>query len=191
MSDSPGSALATWSLSTRARRLAATTVTAAAIGWWPAFTLGVYGVIFFELIYVLWAVATTMYLASVVVLRRRVWRDPALLTLLLPSLWLGLTWLLPSGSSGLLADLVFALGVAVSLIGFPVMAALMVQLLLPGAAELRGREAGMAIGVVVTVMALAWLLGTQHPRLLTCEDFAISGNSQPTGCAPGKGVTER
>ena len=40
-------------------------------------------------------------------------------------------------------------------------------------------------------MGMAWLLGNQHPRLMTCQDFAISGNSPPPGCVPGAAVTER
>ena len=126
---------ATWGLTTQMRQLVATTVTAAVIGWWPAFTLGAYGAIFFEQLYALWAVATTVFLAAVVVLRRRVWSQPALLTLLLPSLWLALTWVLPAGSTGLLASAVYWLGVSVTLVGFPVMAALMIALLLPGASR--------------------------------------------------------
>lgn len=181
----------TWGLSTHTRRLVATTVAAVVIGWWPAFTLGAYGAIFFEQLYTLWAAATTVFLAAVVVLRRRAWRRPALLTLLLPSLWLALTWVLPAGSSGLLADVVFWLGVSVTLVGVPVMAGIMIALLLPGASQLRGRQGMIALGVVVAVMGMAWLLGDQHPRLMTCQDFAISGNSLPPGCAQGSAVTER
>jgi len=38
-------------------------------------------------------------------------------------------------------------------------------------------------------MASAYVMGTQHPRLLTCEDFTISGNFAPEDCSPGTGST--
>jgi len=71
----------------------------------------------------------------------------------------------------------------------PALAAFMVRLLIPEAERLRGREALAAIGVVVVVMASAYVMGTQHPRLLTCEDFTISGNFAPENCSPGTGST--
>ena len=45
------------------RRLAGAAIAGAALGWWPAFTLGVYGVIFFEQHLALWAAATSALLA--------------------------------------------------------------------------------------------------------------------------------
>ncbi len=46
-----------------ARRLAGASIAGAALGWWPAFTLGVYGVVFFEQLLALWAAATSAFLA--------------------------------------------------------------------------------------------------------------------------------
>ena len=46
-----------------ARRLAGTSIAGAGLGWWPAFTLGVYGVVFFEQHLALWAAATSALLA--------------------------------------------------------------------------------------------------------------------------------
>jgi hypothetical protein len=53
------------------------------------------------------------------------------------------------------------------------------------------RLAAAAIGIVALIMATAYLVGTQHPRVLTCEDFSISGNYAPEDCAPGTGSTVR
>jgi hypothetical protein len=172
------------------RRLAVTAVAAAAIGWWPAFTLGVYGVIFFEQHLALWAAATSVFVVAAL-MRRAALRRPATWTLLLPSLWLLLSWLLPIGGVTAPYQALFWLGVVVTVLGMPVMAALMVRLLIPGAERLRGRPAVTAATVVLVVMLASFVLGTQHPRLLSCEDFTISGNFAPENCTPGAGVTAR
>jgi hypothetical protein len=69
-------------------RLAATTVAASLMAWWPAFTLGVYNTIFFEQIFALWAAATAAFLVAVLMLGRRAWAQPALYSLLVPSVWM-------------------------------------------------------------------------------------------------------
>lgn len=172
------------------RHLAVAAVAAAAIGWWPAFTLGVYGVIFFEQIFSLWAVATTVFVVAALTRRRRALRHPVLWTLLLPSLWLAVAWSLPVGGTGLSYRLLFWFGVVVTVLGIPAMAALLVRLLVPGAERLQGRSALIAGGVVLAVLVAAFVLGGQHPRILTCDDFTISGNFAPPGCSPGTGSTE-
>ncbi len=173
------------------RRVAVTAVAAAAIAWWPAFTLGVYGVIFFEQQLALWAVATTVFLVASVTLRARAWRTPAVWSLLLPSVWLAVAWAVPEGDTSLPAALLFWFGVVVTVLGMPLMAALLVRLLVPGARRLRGGRALTAAGVVLAVLVGAFLVGTQHARILTCEDFTISGNFAPDGCSPGRGSTVR
>src|SRR5512132_41779 len=73
------------------RRLAAITVATSLLVWWPAFTLGVYKAIFFEQIFALWAAATAAFFVAVLMLGRRA--QPAVYALLLPSVWILLTWL--------------------------------------------------------------------------------------------------
>ena len=53
------------------------------------------------------------------------------------------------------------------------------------------RHRAAAGAAVVLVVVMAYVLGTQHPRFLTCEDFAVSGNSRPEGCAPGGSNLQR
>jgi hypothetical protein len=40
-------------------------------------------------------------------------------------------------------------------------------------------------------MLVSYGLGTQHPRLLSCDDFSISGNFAPDNCTPGPASTIR
>jgi hypothetical protein len=173
------------------RRVAVTTVAAAGIAWWPAFTLGAYGAVFFEQLLTLWAVATSVFLVAAATLRRRLVRRPAWWALLLPSLWLLATLVLPPSGDSVAYSLLFWFGVAVTVVGAPAMAAVLVRLILPGAARLDRGQAWVAVGVVGTVMATSYLLGVVNPRFLTCEDFTISGNFAPPGCTPGSGTTVR
>ena len=170
------------------RRLAAITVATSLIVWWPAFTLGVYNTIFFEQIFALWAAATAAFFVAVLLLGRRA--QPAVYSLLLPSVWILLTWLTPADTTRLGHDVLFWLGVVVTLAGFPAMVALVLVMVVPGVESVRRRrDTVVTIGAIALVVVLSFTLGTQHPRLLTCEDFKISGNDQPAGCTPSIGVT--
>jgi len=173
------------------RRVVAAALAGAALGSWPAFTLGVYGVIFFEQHLAVWAAATSAFVALGAARGPGVWRRPAVLALLLPSLWILLAWLLPVGGTSAIYQALFWLGVVITILGLPALAAFLVRLIVPGAERLRGRERLAAAGVVALVMLGSFLIGTQHPHVLTCEDFTISGNFAPENCSPGTGSTVR
>ena len=177
------------SLDRETRRVVAISVAASSIGWWPAFTLGVYGVIFFEQHLALWAAATSAFIAVEIGGVRRVLRRVSNYTLLLPSLWLVLIWLLPVTDSTA-RYVLFWFGVVVTLLGLPALAAFLVRLLVPGAEDLPRRQAAIAIVAVAIVMAASYVLGTQHPHMLSCDDFSISGNFAPDNCNPGIATTE-
>jgi hypothetical protein len=165
------------------RRLAAITVATSLLVWWPAFTLGVYGEIFFEQLFALWAAATAAFFVAVLLLGRRA--QPAIYSLLLPSVWIVLTWLTPADGTSGGHDVLVWLGVAVTLAGFPAMVAIVLVMVVPGAESVRGRrDTVVAVGAIALVVVLSFTLGTQHRRLLSCEDFKISGNDQPAGCTP-------
>lgn len=171
------------------QRIAAAAVAGAALGWWPAFTLGVYGAIFFIQHLTLWVVATSAFLAAALAGGRPVLRRPSSWTLLLPSLWMLLDLLLPPGGTSTVYRVLFWFGVLVTLLGMPLLAAFLVRLLIPGAGELRGKHAAIPVTVVGVVMVASFFLGTQHQHILTCQDFTISGNFAPENCTPGTGVT--
>jgi hypothetical protein len=110
--------------------------------------------------------------------------QPAVYSLLLPSAWMMLTWLSTAADNGGAQDVLFWFGVVVTLIGFPAMAAVVVLVIVPGSESVRrSRDVTVSIGVIAIIGVLSYVLGTQHPRLLTCEEFTISGNDRPAGCA--------
>ena len=167
------------------RRVVATAVAACAIGWWPAFTLGVYGVISFEQHLALWAAATSSFLAVWLMGGRAALHRPVTYALLLPSLWLLLVWLLPVTAGTSYDTLLFWGGLVITLLGMPVLAAFMVRLLLPQARNINRPQALKVMIVVVLVMVASFGIGTLHPHMLSCDDFTISGNSAPPNCTRG------
>lgn len=169
----------------RVLRLAVTTVAASLIAWWPAFTLGVYRTVFFEQIFAVWAASTATFLVAVLMLGRRAWTQPALYSLLVPSVWMMLTWLTTAADNRVEEDVLFWFGVVVTLLGFPAMAALLVLVAVPGSKSVRrSRDIAVSIGDIAIIGGLSYVLGIQHPRVLTCEEFTISGNDQPERCTP-------
>jgi len=160
-------------------------VAASAIGWWPAFTLGVYGVIFFQQHLALWAAATSSFLAVCLMGGRASWRRPVTYALLLPSLWLLLVWLLPVTIGTSYDKMLFWGGLVITLLGMPALAAFMVRLLLPQSRSLGKAQALKVMIVVILVMLASYGVGTLHPYMLSCDDFTISGNFAPSNCTSG------
>ena len=110
----------------------------------------------------------------------------AVYLLLLPSIWILLTWLTPADTTSLGHDALFWLGVLATLAGVPAMVALALIMVVPGAESIRReRDTIVAIAAIALVMVLSFTRGTQHRHLLTCEDFEIRGNNVPAGCANG------
>lgn len=168
------------------RMVGAVAVGAAAVAWWPAFTLGAWGAVFFEQVLALWAASTA---ALLVVLLRGASRTapwPVTASLLIPSVWLAVT-MLPVAEAGTPADLMAWGAIGFTILGVPYLLVVLLRIASPGSAALVDtRHRAAAAGSVLLVVVLAYVLGTQHPRFLTCDDFTISGNSRPEGCVPGE-----
>jgi hypothetical protein len=162
-----------------------------ALAWWPAFTLGAWGQIFFEQILALWAAATAAFVVLVFTDRRSAVSPWRLVSLLVPTAWIALAALSQSGIRGPSEAIVGVLGTLLTLAGLPLMAALLVRIAAPEVEEdLTSRDRRVIIVAVVVVVAGAYLLGRGQTAFLTCDDFSISGNSPPAGCAPGASTLE-
>jgi hypothetical protein len=153
------------------------------VAWWPAFTLGAWGTIFFEQAMSLWAAATAAFVLVMIVsdVRRRIgWGS---LTLLVPTAWLLFALEVQPGTR---QEVAWS-ATAVTLLGVPAMVYILVRFASPDLVE--DAEPRDRIAVVLAVAAVvlgAYFVGTQQHRLLTCGDFTISGNSEPPGCTPGE-----
>jgi hypothetical protein len=162
-------------------------VAAALVVWWPAFDLGAYGVLFFNQFLSLWAASTAIFLVSLTAGRRARVSWARRLALLIPSLWLLLAFALPEGGARPWSRALFYTAVMLTLAGAPFLAALLLRVTIAGYQQIPSRRRLVAAAVVGTVAIAAFGLGQFNNRFLTCNDFVISGNDTPPGCAPGHG----
>ena len=162
--------------------LAVISVGMAIVVWWPAFTLGAWGVLFFDTLMTLW-VASTAAFVFVLVERRpvgaRLWRA---FVLLLPSVWLIFSFN-DIDTTDVFAFIATVLALLVVLIASPLTVWVLARIMWPDFGEnSTTRQRWLIVGVVVGIGVVAFLLGVNQDRFLTCEEFTISGNSEPPGC---------
>lgn len=165
------------------RRLAGVAVIAfSSMAWWPAFTLGAWGTIFFEQLLTLWAAATAALVLIMLlgdVRHRFGWRS---LALAIPTFWVLVALELEPGSSDELAWV----GTLVTLAGAPIMMVVLIRFASPDLIEdTEPRDRIAVVSAVALVVVCAYLMGTAQEYMFTCGDFTISGNSQPPDCTPG------
>ena len=169
----------------RLRATAVAAVGAALISWWPAFTLGAYRTVFFEQVLSLWAAATGAFLVLAIVRGHRAVSLPRRLALLVPTGWLIVAFVAPTGSDSALGTALLWLAVTLTLAGGPYLAWVLLRITLIGYDALTRRQRWALVGVVAAVVVVSYTLGRLNPMFLTCDDFTISGNSAPPGCTPG------
>jgi hypothetical protein len=156
--------------------------------WWPAFTLGAWGTFFFDQMLTVWAAATAAFFVVLFQPRPSPHRWFRAAVLLVPSLWLALSFAPDTESSDVGALLVDLLAILAAIIGIPFTIWTLARIMWPEFGEhvSRGRLV-LALGAVVLIAVLSWGLGANQSKFLTCGDFTISGNSEPPHCAkPGQ-----
>ncbi|MET0297397.1 MAG: hypothetical protein ABW024_08350 [Microbacterium sp.] len=155
----------------------------AAIVWWPAFTLGAWGEIFFDDILALWAASTAAFVFVLVERRPVGGRLVRAFLLLLPSAWLLLNFVVADDTEDLTVAVIDLIAIAAVVVGIPFTLWVLVRIVWPDfATETRRRTKWLIGSVVLGVAAISLVLGINQARFLTCEDFSISGNSEPPGC---------
>ncbi len=158
--------------------------------WDVGFELGAFGRIFFEKLFMVWSISTALFIALLVMPKNRV-RIPrlALLTTAFPSIWLVLALSArASPETHELRYLLFSAGLVSYLACFPYAIYMAVSLAYPDlmrTEKLRPKITVLAI--IVVLFAAGYIMGTHHNRLMTCEDFEVSGQYVPEDCQPGTG----
>lgn len=157
----------------------------AAIAWWPAFTLGAWGEIFFDDILALWAASTAAFVFVLVERKPVGGKLVRAFLLLLPSLWVALNFVIGDDSRDIALVIMDLVGILAVLIGIPFTLWVLVRIVWPDfGAETRRSTKWLITLVVLGVAIASFVLGLNQSKFLTCEDFAISGNSEPPGCTP-------
>ena len=150
--------------------------------WWPSFTLGAWGRLLFDQVLTVWAAATAALL--VVVFRRdgERYRLRRAIALLLPTVWLILA-IVGRDDGSPLDVLTDVLGNAIAIAGLPATMWVLARVVWPAlGSDLTLARRALVIAAVAFIAAAAYALGVNHSTFLTCEDFTVSGNSEPDGC---------
>jgi hypothetical protein len=153
--------------------------------WWPAFTLGAWGDFFFDQMLTIWAAATGAFIVVLIQPRGKP-RVGRAIALLIPSLWLGL-WFLTDDvdTNDLVVGLVSLLGIVIGILAVPATIWVLARMIWPEFAEdISWPRRFAIIGAVLVIAVASFLLGVNQSKFLTCDDFTISGNSNPPGCSP-------
>lgn len=157
--------------------------------WDIGFNFGAFGTVFFDKLFLIWAVSTAAFIASLFVPPPAEdtplvsWRGRFLL--ILPSFWLVLTALertevLP----GLLPALLWGVSLVVGVISLPYTLYIVIVAVTPDLVAMRNRRLWIALILVVAAIFLAsWAIGYGNQLFLDCADFQISGNDLPPRCS--------
>ncbi|MFB2599015.1 hypothetical protein ACEXQE_14585 [Herbiconiux sp. P17] len=153
--------------------------------WWPAFTLGAWGDFFFDQMLTIWAAASGAFLVVLIQPRGKP-RVGRALALLIPSLWLFLSFLTADfDPDNWVAQVVTVLGVLVGILAIPATIWVLARMIWPEFAEdITWPRRFVIIGAVLLIAVASFLLGVNQSKFLTCDDFSVSGNSNPPGCSP-------
>jgi hypothetical protein len=173
-----------------------TLVTLCLVSFDMAFTIAVYGDVFFETYLKIWAAGAAVIVGSMMVSRARRPVGPVgLIVLGLPTLYFPAsvlsTWMLahPLDESffGLLT-MVFALLTTVVmaiayLIALPFVMYTLARILDPSLVQMPTTRMRVSLVAAAAILASAGgLMGFTHPYWMTCDEFEMAGNKAPATC---------
>lgn len=151
--------------------------------WWPAFTLGAWGELFFDQILTLWAASTAAFVFVLVERRPVGGRLVRAFLLLMPSLWILLNFVINDETQDVATAIVDLLAIVAVFIGLIFTVFVLVRIMWPDlAGQLSRRTRWLVVLVVAGITVVSFLLGLNNSRFMTCQDFEISGNSRPPTC---------
>jgi len=167
----PASISSAVAISPAARTFVVTTTAASLAAFDLGFDLGAFSNIDHRKIWAMWVLCTVALVASYLFRDQDYrlggrWR----FVLAVPSLWL-LADLSFASSSQTVITILFALYILVRLV----------------AGDFVALPSRLRIALVATALAVfcvGWYVGEGHPRFLSCDDFARSGEFVPENCAP-------
>jgi len=155
-----------------------------------AFWYGVFETIFFEQLFYVWVAATAALLASLFVppmdmpAVRLPWRGRFLLAL--PTVWLVLSAFIDieayrPDTPGTWALWLAAL--ASAFLTLPYLLYVIIVAVVPDIDRLTHTRLRAALfGILLVMAAAGFVIGKNHPRFLTCENFKVGGHDIPENC---------
>lgn len=160
------------------------------------YELGAYGTIFFYRIYSSWFVVTAALISMSLVPAQTIpFPKKYLVVLLIPSLWMLTRFLAPAESiEEVLFPLLFVLAMVSYLLCLPYSIYLIIRMVKPEFLLLPGKRPKIYLAAVLMLfLGVGFFFGKNHPRMLTCDDFLVSGSHVPENCMPAGAtpLTER
>ena len=162
------------------------TVAASYFAWDIGFDLGVHGRIFYDTVFLVWSVSLALLMIFIVIPKkilpvpRSLWFATAI-----PTLWL-LVGLANRAAPDeiLFRNALTILGFIAVLGCFPYVAYVITSAIYPDFTRMDRAAPKFGIVIVIGVMVLVgYLVGANHERFLTCEDFELSGQHAPANCS--------
>lgn len=166
--------------------LAVAGVTLGMLTWPIAFNLGAYGEVLYDDIFQL-VVASSVLLVVAIVnpVYGRPWRLVVWAALAAPLAWLLAAGFVVGSTSDAIEQPFFAVWLAlIALVSVPLTLRLLVDLLTPELARAASRRTTrLVVALVACVGLVGFVVGREHPRFMTCADFAVAGAFEPDDCA--------
>lgn len=145
------------------------------------FNYGAFGVIFFEQVFTVWVISTIVFAASIFSrLEPNSW--PKRLVLLLPSLWLVISWLSNNTDLERIDDAALVFTIIVTFVALPFVGWILITTINSDFADLDLGHKTAVIAAVGVFLVIGLFLGARNDLVLDCEDFKVSGNDLPTNC---------
>lgn len=172
---------------TDVRGFFALSLAASIYAWHGAFDLGAYATIFFLQRHEFFA-AIMVVLLGVLIMRRRVHIRAWLLALFaVPVAAVLLQVVFPAKHVPLVVRVFYLVLITLSWVVSPLLLWVIARLLAPDYFTLPDRRAKIGIVAIVAAVALVgFLVGRYNSHFLTCGDFRVAGQHEPTNCAHGK-----
>ena len=154
-----------------------------AVAFMVGFNYGAFDAVFFDQVFTVWVIATIVFGASLITdLPPHTW--PRRLVLLLPSVWLIVSWINNNLDLENSEAALTGVTVAVTLVALPFVGWFLITAINTDFADLPRKHKTAVVATVGFFLVVGFLFGAQNDTVLTCEDFKISGNDQPANCLP-------
>ncbi|NDJ62913.1 MAG: hypothetical protein GYB67_17465 [Chloroflexi bacterium] len=153
--------------------------------WDLSFNLGVYETIFFSKFFFVWVACSAVLLASLALpTARRPFGGWRLFTLLIPTLWLVVSALVPADTRqwAPLVTVIVIITQILTLASFPY---ILYTVLLIVQAEMLLVPRRMLVSLVLITLVIGmvgFVVGANHNYFVQCYDFRVSGNYEPPDC---------
>ncbi|GAB91819.1 hypothetical protein GORHZ_150_00160 [Gordonia rhizosphera NBRC 16068] len=156
-----------------------------AVAFAIGFNLGAFGEVFFDQVFTVWVVATIVFVGSLIAdLPPRTWLRR--LVLLVPSLWLLVSWLHNTYDLKYVdVRVVTAVSLIVTGVAIPYLGWVLFTVINPDFPNLSRRHRGAVLIAIAVSLVIGVFFGANNDAVLTCHDFKVSGNDLPDNCRRG------